>query len=110
VADWDSGVDELRTTNVMSGIKPTEAVLTGTWVLQGGRVVGDEVCHRIQALVKSYLVKLRTDASGWDVLYRDPADGRLWELTYPEGSLQGGGPPQLRHVSHDEANRKYGVG
>ena len=54
-------------------------------------------------------MKLGGDASGWDVLFRDPTDGRLWELIYPQSEPHGGGPPQLRCLTADEARQKYGV-
>jgi hypothetical protein len=53
-------------------IKPSETVLTGQWILQGGRPVADDVCKRILALTKSHLVEVGRDASGWNALYRDP--------------------------------------
>jgi hypothetical protein len=31
----------------------------------------------------------------------------LWERTYPHGTMQGGGPAQLRCLSLDEAHAKY---
>jgi hypothetical protein len=71
----------------MINIQPTETILTGQWLVQGGRVVADEVCKRILALTNSYLIEVSRDASGWNVLYRDPNDGRYWELTYPRGEL-----------------------
>jgi hypothetical protein len=43
------------------------------------------------------------------VLYRDPQDGRLWELTYPHSDWHGGEPPDLRHISSGEAASKYGT-
>ena len=89
-------------------IQPTETQLTGRWLLQNGHVVADEICKRIDQLVQSYLVQLGVDESGWDVLYRDPTDGRFWELIYPQSELQGGGPPQLRCLSQNEARNKYG--
>lgn len=92
----------------MMDIKPSETVLTGQWILQGGRPVADDVCERILALTGSHLVKVGRDASGWNALYRDPNDGRYWELTYPQSELQGGGPPQLRCLTADEARQKYG--
>jgi hypothetical protein len=85
-----------------------ETVLTGAWLSRDGQPVADETCERINKLVLSYLKEVGRDASGWDVLYRDPEDGRLWELIYPQSELQGGGPPQLRCVMLNEARRKYG--
>jgi hypothetical protein len=94
----------------MMDIEPSETVLTGQWILQGGRPVADDVCKRILALANSYLVEVGRDASGWNVLYRDPNDGRYWELSYPQGELHGGGPPQLRCLTTEEARQKYGEG
>jgi hypothetical protein len=90
-------------------IDTSETILTGKWVLEGARQVADDVCKRIFAFTKSHLVKLGNDASGWEVLYRDPSDERLWELTYPQGELHGGSPPQLRCLAAEEAKQKYGV-
>lgn len=89
-------------------IDPSETVLTGQWILQSERPVADDVCKRILALTSSHLVEVGRDASVWNALYRDPNDGRYWELTYPQSELQGGGPPQLRCVTADEARQKYG--
>ena len=72
-------------------------------------MVADDVCKRIFALTESHLVKLGSDASGWDVVYRDPNDGRFWELIYPQSELFGGGPPQLRCLTTEEAEQKYGA-
>ncbi len=89
-------------------LAPNESLLTGSWELRDGKFVADEVCSRIDELVRQHLRELGRDTSGWDVLYRDPLDERLWELTYPRSDLHGGGPPQLRHLSKEEANAKYG--
>lgn len=89
-------------------ILSTETQLTGKWLLRDGRAVADETCERINELVRSHFKQLGRDASGWDVLYRDPDDGRLWELTYPQSELHGGGPPQLRCMTLNEAKAKYG--
>lgn len=85
----------------------TETQLTGNWLSRDGRVIADETCERINELIRSHLQQLGHDASGWDMLYRDPDDGRFWELTYPQGHLHGGGPPQLRCLTLDEARKKY---
>lgn len=45
---------------------------------------------------------------GWSALHFDPADGRLWEFTFPESRLHGGGPPLLHVVSEEKAREKYG--
>ena len=89
-------------------IQPTETQLTGKWLSREGRVVVDETSERINELVRLHLTQLGRDASGWDMLCLDPDDGRLWELTYPQSELQGGGPPQLRCLTPDEAKQKYG--
>jgi Immunity protein 27 len=88
-------------------IQLTETQITGKWLSRDGRAFGDETCERINELVRSHLKKLGHDTSGWEVLYRDPDDGRLWELTYPQSELHGGGPPQLRCLTLDEARKKY---
>lgn len=93
----------------MNEINPGEIEIIGKWVEVEGAVVPDKTCHRIESLTKNYLLELGSDPSGWDILYRDPCDGRLWELIYPQSELQGGGPPQLRHLPTGIAKQKYGT-
>ena len=45
------------------------------------------------------LDKVAVDASGWLSLYRDPVTGDLWEVSYPQGEMHGGGPRQLARVA-----------
>lgn len=85
-----------------------ETEITGKWLMSQGCVVADETCQRIVDLTNGYLLELGRDSSGWDTLYRDPNDGRFWELTYPKSDLQGGGPPQLRCILAEEVKGKYG--
>jgi hypothetical protein len=92
----------------MRALLPTESGLLGQWRVVNGRVDGDEVCDRINWLVSVSLKEVAHDSSGWDRLFIDPADSRLWEMTYPNSELHGGGPPQLRVLSRIEAERKYG--
>jgi hypothetical protein len=89
--------------------QPDETRLTGRWIYDSGKVRGDATCDRITWLVASHLQKLATDpkSGGWETLFRDPGDDRYWELTYPQGELHGGGPPQLLCLSEDAARRKY---
>lgn len=88
-------------------LEPNEKLLTGKWLLSNGRVVADDTCHRIMYLVNEHLKKVATSQGGWDTLYMDPTDGRLWELTFPDSGLHGGGPPQLRNLTFEEARQKY---
>lgn len=83
--------------------------LIGQWQLKGEDVVGDATCKRIEWLVRQYLVALGSDPSGWDDLYRDPDDGRLWERTWPQSEMHGGGPPRLTCLSIVDARNKYGT-
>ena len=88
-------------------LAPGESDLIGRWQLDGDEIVADETCKRIDWLINYHLVPVGTDPSGWDDLYRDPDDGRLWELTRPQSEMHGGGPPRLTCMTIDEARRKY---
>jgi hypothetical protein len=37
----------------------------------------------------------------WALLYRHRTTGELWDVTYPRGEMQGGGPRRLRRLNHD---------
>lgn len=89
-------------------LQPHESDLVGRSELKDGKMVASATSRRIQWLVANQLVELGSDASGWDVLYRDPSDGRLWELTYPQSDSHGGGPPRLTCIGSGEVQRKYG--
>jgi hypothetical protein len=86
-----------------------ERELIGQWLVSEQGLVRDSVAERIDALIASHLVELGADSSGWNILYRDPTDGRLWELTYPESDSAGGGPPRLTCVEFEVARAKYGI-
>ncbi len=89
-------------------LRPDETDLIGTWFVSGNAVASDVTARRIDLLVREHLRRLGTDSSGWDTLFEDPADGRLWELTYPQSDSHGGGPPRLTYVDREIARRKYG--
>src|SRR6476646_8546144 len=92
----------------MIELAPEEVDLRGDWLVQKDRsVVGDATEQRIKWLTTEKLERVANDWSGWETLYRDPRDGRLWELTYPQSEMQGGGPRRLRVLSPDEAAAKY---
>jgi immunity protein 27 of polymorphic toxin system len=89
-------------------LAPDEGDLRGDLLVQKDRsVVADATEQRIEWLTKQKLQRVAKDSSGWETLYRDPKDGRLWELTYPQGGMHGGGPRRLHVVSQDEAVAKY---
>lgn len=88
-------------------LQPSETLLIGKWISKAGQTVADETCQRIETLFKNYLTEIGRDHSGWNVLYRDPSDNRLWELSYPDSGDEGGGPPQLRFMTREEAHQKY---
>lgn len=88
-------------------IKPTETEITGRWEEQRGSVVEDPACQRIKMLIKDYLQLIARSDDGWSSLYKDPKDGRFWELTYPHSDWHGGGPPSLIHISQTEAKKNY---
>jgi hypothetical protein len=92
-------------------LRVDESVLTGSWIIVDGSISGDSVCKRIEKLISSHLKKVASSPQwgDWETLYQDPVDGRYWERTYPHGELQGGGAPQLKVLSADEARLKYGV-
>ena len=92
----------------MAELAPEEVDLRGNWIVQKDRsIVGDATEQRIEWLTTQMLEHIVNDSSGWETLYRDPRDGRLWELTYPQSGLHGGGPRHLHFLSRDEAAAKY---
>jgi immunity protein 27 of polymorphic toxin system len=95
--------------NEHSRLAANETSLFGAWKEKRDRIVADPTCERIEWLVGNHLVQLGADASGWDELYRDPDDGRLWELTWPQSEVHGGGPPRLTCVATEMARAKYGT-
>lgn len=90
-------------------LSSSDTILQGSWIFDGSSNRADYVCERIEWLTTKHLQKLASSAQwgDWEVLFVDPDDGRLWELTYPQGELQGGGPPQLQVVDKDFAQAKY---
>lgn len=84
-----------------------ETALIGDWISDGKNVKKNEVALRIDWLINNYLKRLCSDESGWDVLYFDPDNNRLWELTYPHSEQHGGGPAALIHITLEDARVKY---
>ena len=93
--------------NSFKKLNSQEYDIIGHWLKSDGRVVADNNCNRIDYLVNHALIRLASDLSGWLTLFQDPTDGRYWELSYPESSDHGGGPPRLRILTHEEAKNKF---
>ena len=91
----------------MLGSEETE--LIGRWNTERGEIIADPVCDRISALISDHLIEIGKCQSGWNTLFRDPVDGRLWERVYPQAELHGGGPPTLRVVDASKAQLDYGL-
>ena len=90
-------------------IGPNETEIAGGWTRDGDSIIADLATRRIEDLVASHLRELARTEDGWSVLYRDPADERTWELTYPNSDAHGGGPPLLKLISTSQARVKYHV-
>ncbi|WP_410503457.1 Imm27 family immunity protein [Hymenobacter sp. AT01-02] len=49
------------------------------------------------------------EQNGWGQLYQNPADSCYWGLSFPQGHLQGGGPPTLTRLKQEEVSQQYRV-
>jgi hypothetical protein len=90
-------------------LKPSEVELVGKWLTVNNQVRGDETSDRIQWLTTHHLRKVASSKQWgeWETLFEDPDDGRMWERTYPQSEMQGGGPPRLSVLSLEKAKVKY---
>ena len=90
-------------------ILPSETLIVGKWIVEKGQAKANAEARRIEELVDGYLEQVAVSDDGWSRLYRDPHDGRLWELTYPESSDHGGGAPNLRQVTSDAVAGRFNI-
>jgi hypothetical protein len=84
-----------------------EFEIRGDWAESNGVAIANEACKRIYRLTTSYLEYLGKSSDGWDALYRDPMNARLWELVYLQSDRHGGGPPTLRCLPYEVAKLKF---
>jgi hypothetical protein len=89
-------------------LKPEETALQGFWLDLGSSVTPDARWERISRLTEEYLELLATVEDGREKLYRDPADGRLWELT-PVAPEMPSSPPLLMVIAQEKAREKFGA-
>lgn len=88
-------------------IQSDEQKIIGSWTVVDTGIKADQNCERIEFLVSNFLNKITTDESGWDTLYQNPEDGKLWVLFYPDNHLHDGGPPSLKLISNSEAQSRF---
>ena len=90
-------------------LKSDETDLIGNWIKGETGLVSDAVEARIKELIMHHLEKIAVspEYGAWKILYRDPSDGRHWELTYPHSEMHGGGPKRLTILSVQSASAKY---
>ena len=79
-------------------IRPEETQIQGAWIWADGEMVEDDASRRIRQLIDGELHHIATSKDGWVRFYRDPQDGRIWELSYPQGEMHGAGPMLMRVV------------
>ncbi|WP_303309733.1 Imm27 family immunity protein [Hymenobacter sp. BT730] len=84
-----------------------EIQVIGAWLYQNDSLCLDANVERIQWLLAHQLQFIAADSTGWQRLYVDPADGGYWQLSFPQGHLQGGGPPALTCISREQARQQY---
>jgi len=72
--------------------------LKETWVLHGTRVAVEGDAIEIERLLKDELEEVSVTDGGWRTLLRSRADGRFWELSYPQSHMHGGGPRTLAEL------------
>lgn len=71
--------------------------IIGKWKFENGKVIGDSNCEIIEKMIKQELKKIGASEDGWTIKY-ESNDGTIWELSYPQSHLHGGGPPKLVQI------------
>jgi hypothetical protein len=90
----------------MEVLRADETVLQGFWLDLGSRMVPDSNWERINHLTTECLELVATGADGSARLYRDPRDGRHWEMT-PVSATLPQGPPVLTALDDADARARY---
>lgn len=93
----------------MKHLSPDETLITGEWVSEDDGVVADAACERINWLTQKHLDErgCHKEYGAWEVLYQDPLDDRYWVKFYPQGERHGGGPPSLKNITKEAAERDF---
>jgi len=65
---------------------------------ENGKVTACGDAAAIDEMLATKLEEVRTEKSGWTIVFRHRDTNQLWELSYPQSELQGGGPRRLRRI------------
>jgi hypothetical protein len=71
--------------------------IIGNWEFKKGKIIADLNCQLIESMLKEDLSEFKTSEDGWKKQYKGKEDD-IWELTFPQSHLQGGGPPKLTKI------------
>lgn len=58
-----------------------KATILGAWVLENGKVVGDQATRIIRHLIANHFIEVSEREGGWTTLHQDPTDGSCDEVT-----------------------------
>ncbi len=86
---------------------PDESLLAGAWLPTDAGPAPDVVEQRIRWLIADRFECIACTNDGWSWLFRDPRDGRLWELTFPAGMVLHSGPRRLSVIDAATASDRY---
>lgn len=75
---------------------PTD--LHDLWSFENGEVVNRGDGAAINDLLATKLEKIGTHDEGWTTIYRHRETQQVWELSYPQSEMHGGGPRRLRLI------------
>lgn len=71
--------------------------IIGNWEFKNGKIIADLNCQLIESMLKEDLSEFKTSEDGWKKQYKGK-ESDIWELTFPQSHLQGGGPPKLTKI------------
>jgi len=77
---------------------PSSTELNDIFAIEGGNVVIRGDAGIIDDMLQNKLEKVRSDERGWTTVCRHRDTNELWELSYPQSDLHGGGPRRLRMI------------
>ena len=70
--------------------------LRDVWCFENGKMTVRGDAAAIDGMLAKKLDKIKVDPINWIVIFRHRDTNQLWELSYPQSELHGGGPRRLR--------------